>query len=120
MGTWKNNSGNILEIKFNNEKSVLVTFISGKTGLPIIREFANNEQSIDMFGELDLEESTLEIAVCNRKEEFRFLVSYDLNEFGDFSGDGFLAPSFSISLNNKLSDKYFKYFEPLENYHKVK
>lgn len=66
VGTWKNKSGNILEIKLNTKNSLIVTFISGKTSKPVIREFFENKESVEMLAILDIYETSIRIQLGKR------------------------------------------------------
>ena len=46
IGIWKNKAGNVLEIKPNDKKSLKVTFLSGKTGKPVVREYYAGDISV--------------------------------------------------------------------------
>jgi len=118
IGTWKNNSGNILEIKPNDKKSLKVTFISGTTGKHVIREYYDNKESVDMFAELDFYESSLEVELWEKGKGFQLSLLYDWMDYR--IGPGYrLAPGLIQNADDNLTEKYGHLFMPLEHYKRI-
>jgi hypothetical protein len=118
IGKWKNTSGNILEIKPNDEKSLIVSFISGKTGKPITRKYFNNKESIDMYAELDFYESSLEVELWEKGKGFQLSLLYDWMDYKVEPGYR-LAPGLIQNADDNLTEKYGDLFMPLENYKRI-
>lgn len=118
IGKWKNTSGNILEIKPNDEKSLIVSFISGKTGKPITRKYFNNKESIDMYAELDFYESSLEVELWEKGKGFQLSLLYDWMDHKVEPGYR-LAPGLIQNADDNLTEKYGDLFMPLENYKRI-
>lgn len=118
IGKWKNTSGNILEIKPNDEKSLIVSFISGKTGKPITRKYFNNKESIDMYAELDFYESSLEVELWEKGKGFQLSLLYDWMDCKVEPGYR-LAPGLIQNADDNLTEKYGDLFMPLENYKRI-
>jgi hypothetical protein len=118
IGTWKNDSGNMLEIRPNNNKSLKVNFISGLTGKPIIREFYNNKMSVDLYAELDFYESSLEVELWKKGKGFQLALLYDWMDLNNKSGY-YLAPGISQYSDSNLTEQYGHLFMPLEYYKRI-
>jgi hypothetical protein len=71
IGKWKNKTGNILEIMPKDNKSLKVSFFSGQTGKPIIREYFENKETINMNAELDYYETSLEVDLWTEDKGFQ-------------------------------------------------
>lgn len=119
IGTWKNESGNILEIFPNERKSLKVNFISGSTGKPVIREYFENKESIDMHAELDFYKSSLEVELWEKGKGFQLSLLYDWIDFKNESGY-YLAPGITEYLDSNLTEQYGHLFMPLGYYKKTK
>ena len=118
IGTWKNEFGNILEIRPCDRNSLKVNFISGSTGKPVIREYFENKESVDMLAELDFYESILEVELWEKGKVFQLSLLYDWIDFRNESGY-YLAPGISENINSHLTKKYGHLFMPLEYYKKI-
>ena len=118
IGRWKNNSGNILEIKPNDKNSLKVSFISGTTGEPVIREYYDNNKSVDMFAELDFYESSLEVELWKKGKGFQLSLLYDWMDYRIEPGYR-LAPGLIQNADDNLTEKYGHLFMPLEHYKRI-
>jgi hypothetical protein len=118
VGTWKNESGNTLEILSNDKKSLKVNFISGLTGKPVIREFFDNKNSLDLYAELDFYESSLVVELWNKGKGFQLVLLYDWIDLNGESGY-YLAPGISQYIDSNLTDQYGHLFLPLEYYKRI-
>jgi len=101
IGKWKNKSGNILKIEPNDKKSLKVLFVSGKTGKPIIREYIDGKESIDMYAELDFYESSLEVELWEKGKGFQLSLLYDWIDYRIEPGYR-LAPGLVQNANDNL------------------
>jgi hypothetical protein len=120
IGTWKNDSGNILEIKPNDKNSLLVTFISGKINKPVIRDYFHNKESVDMYSELDYYESSLEVELWEKGKGFHLSLLYDWIDFRNEPSGYRLAPGIVRFEKDNFIEKYYYLFEPLEYYKRIK
>jgi hypothetical protein len=120
IGTWKNKSGNTLEIKPYDKKSLKVTFISGKTGKPVNREFFENKDTVEMRAILDIYETSIRIDLGTRDMNFELFLYHSLENHNISLDEYSLAPSFSQLEKDDFFQKYGDLFEPLENYFKEK
>jgi hypothetical protein len=77
IGKWRNKAGNILEIMPKGEKSLNVSFFSGRTGKPIIREYYDNRETINMNSELDYYETSLEVDLWTKDKGFQLTLLHD-------------------------------------------
>lgn len=118
IGIWENTSGNILDIRRNDKNSLKVTFISGKTGKPVIRDYFNNNESFDMIAELDYYESSLEIELWTKGKGFRLTMLYDWMDYRVDPGYR-LAPGLIQYADDNLTEKYGHLFMPLEHYKRI-
>ncbi len=120
IGTWKNESGNILEINHYKKNLLNVNFISGKTGNPVIRNYFENKESIDMHAKLDFYESSLEVELWKKGKGFQLILMYDLINFKNEESEYCLAPGLSQYESDNLTEQYGHMFYPLEYYKKTK
>jgi hypothetical protein len=120
IGTWKNKSGNTLEIKPYDKKSLKVTFISGKTGKPVNREFFKNKDTVDMRAILDICETSIRIDLGTRDMNFELFLYHSLENYNISLDEYSLSPSFSQLEKDDYFQKYGNLFEPLDNYFKEK
>ena len=119
IGIWRDEFGNILEIKSNDKNSLKVNFISGITGKPVIREYFDNKESIELHAELDYYESSLVVELWEKGKGFQLLLLYDWIEFSHKSGY-YLAPGLSDYLDSKMTKQYGQLFMPFGYYEKDK
>ena len=119
IGIWKNKSGNILEIEPNDKNSLKVSFISGKTKRPVIREYFDNNESIDMHAELDFYESSLEVELWKKGKGFQLSLLYDWIDFRNEPSGYRLAPGIVRFEKDNFTEKYDYLFEPLEYYKRI-
>ena len=119
IGTWENESGNILEIRCNESDLLMVDFISGKTGEPVIREYYGDKDSVKMPAELDFCESSLVVELWEKGKGFQLLLLYDWIDFKNQSGY-YLAPGITEYFNSNLTKQYGDLFMPLEYYKRMK
>lgn len=119
IGTWKNKSGNILEIKPFSKSALKVNFISGQIGNPVIRDYCENKKSLDMQAELDFYESSLEIELWEKGKGFQLILLYDKIDLNNGNTAIRLAPGLSHFLNSNLTEQYGHLFYPLEYYQKI-
>jgi hypothetical protein len=119
IGTWESESGNILEICPNDRDSLKVNFISGHTGKPVIREYCENKESVDMLASLDFYKSSLEVELWKKGKGFHLTLLYDWIDLRLGSGY-YLAPGLSEYINSDLVNKYRHLFEPLDYYKRIK
>ena len=120
IGIWKNKAGNVLEIKPNDKKSLKVTFLSSKTGKPVVREYYDNNESIDMLAELDFYESSLEVELWKKGKGFQLSLLYDYIEFKNEPSEYCLAPGLTQYAEDNLTEKYIHLYEPLDYYKRVR
>ncbi len=118
IGLWKNSDGNILKIKPNNKISLKVTFISGKTSKPVIREYYKGKKSVEMYAELDFEESSLVVDLWEKGECFNLSLAYDWIDFNEEPGYR-LAPSLIENAGSDLTEKYGELFMSLDYYKRI-
>ena len=118
IGIWKNKDGNILEIKSNNKKSLMVTFISGKTGKPVIRDYYQGKESVEMYAELDFYESSIEVELWEKGKGFQLSLLYDWMDYRIEPGYR-LAPSLIQYAEDDYTEKYGELFMPLEHYKRI-
>ena len=118
IGIWKNKDGNILEIKPNNKKSLKVTFISGRTGKPIIRDYYKGKESVEMFAELDYYESSLEVELGEKGSGFKLSLLYDWIDLKENPGYK-LAPGLIQNMGDTFMEKYGHLFGPLDYYERI-
>lgn len=118
IGTWKNEFGNILEIRPFDRNSLNVNFISGSTGKPVIREYFENKESVDMHAELDFYESSLEVELWEKGKGFKLSLLYDWIDFRNESGY-YLAPGINEFHDSHLTEKYGHLFMPLAYYRRI-
>ena len=116
IGTWKNQSGNILEIKPHKKNLLKVNFISGETGKPVIRKYFKNKESLDMSAELDFYESSLEVELWKKGKGFQLILLYDLIKFKNEEGQYCLAPGLSQYESANYIEHYGHLFYHLEYY----
>jgi hypothetical protein len=117
IGTWINKAGNRLEIKIKDNKSLNVSFFTqGKT--PVVREYYNNLESLDMHAELDYYESSIEVELWEKGKGFHLCLLYDFINLKVDPGY-YLAPGISRYVEDDFLDKYYHLFEPLDYYKKV-
>jgi len=80
-GEWKNDSGNCIEIKYQNEQSVLVTIFSSGENFPMPRPWCGNKPAMSMLGTLDSEtQSSLDIDLSVKSNSFCLNLSIDLTD----------------------------------------
>ena len=115
IGIWKNESGNILEIRPNDKNSLKVNFISGITGKPVIREYFENKESVDLHAELDFYKSSLEVELWEKGKGFQLTLLYDRIDLKNESGY-YLAPGITEYLDSNLTKQFGHLFMPLEYY----
>jgi len=118
VGVWKDEFGNILEIKPKDRNSLRVNFISGKTGKPVQREFYQNKESINMDAELDFYKSSLNVELWKKGKGFHLSLLYDWIVFRNESGF-FLAPSITEYMESDLYEKFGHLFMPFGYYRKI-
>lgn len=118
VGVCKNEFGSILEIKPNDRNSLKVSFISGKTGKPVQREFYQNKESVNMYAELDFYKSSLNVELWEKGKGFHLSLLYDWINFRNESGY-FLAPSISEYMGSDLYEKLGHLFLPFGYYRKI-
>jgi len=119
IGIWKNKAGNVLEIKPHDKKSLKVTFLSGKTGKPVVREYYDNNESIDMLAELDFYESSLEVELWKKGKGFQLSLLHDWIDFRNEPSGYYLAPGLTQYAEDNFTEKYGHLFEPLEYYKRI-
>ncbi len=118
IGIWKNESGNILEIEPNSKNSLKVNFISGITGKPVIREYFENKESVELHAELDYYKSSLEVELWEKGKGFQLSLLYDWIDFKNESGY-YLAPGLTEYFDSNLIKQFGHLFLPLEYYKRV-
>ena len=119
IGKWKNKAGNILEIAPKGKKSLNVSFISGRTGKPIIREYFDNRETINMNAELDYYETSLEVDLWTKDKGFQLTLLHDWREYRNEPGRYYLAPGLTNYIEDDYTDKYGDLFMPLEEYKRI-
>lgn len=117
IGTWINKVGNKLEIKSKDKKSLNVSFFT-KENIPVVREYYNNLETIDMLAELDCYESSIEVELWKKGKGFHLCLLYDFIDLKVDSGY-YLAPRISRYEEDNFLDKYYHLFEPLDYYKKI-
>ncbi len=120
IGTWKNEFGNILEIKPNDKNSLMVAFISGKTGKPVIRDYFHNNESINMRAELDYYKSSLEVELWTKGKGFQLSLLHDWIDLKNETSGYRLAPGLTHYAEDDYMNKYGHLFEPLQYYTRIK
>lgn len=119
IGKWRNKAGNILEIAPKDKKSLNVSFISGRTGKPIIREYFDNRETINMNAELDYYETSLEVDLWTKDKGFQLTLLHDWREYRNEPGHYYLAPGLTNYIEDDYTDKYGDLFMPLEEYKRI-
>lgn len=118
IGTWENKAGKRLEIKRKDKKSLYVSlFNQGR--IPVIREYFENSETINMHAELDYYRSSIEVELWEKGKGFHLCLLYDYIEFRNEEGGYFLAPGLSRYEEDTFLDKYFYLFQPLDYYRKI-
>ncbi len=118
IGKWRNSAGNILDIKPNDKNSLNVTFITGKTGKPIIRDYFDNKESVDMRAELDYYESSLEVELWKMGKGFKLALFYDWMDYRVEPGYR-LTAGLIQNADDILTEKYGYLFQPLRHYERI-
>jgi len=118
IGNWKNESGNILEIRPNDKNSLKVNFISGITGKPVIREYFENKESVELHAELDYYKSSLEVELWEKGKGFQLLLLFDWINYKNVSGY-YLAPGITEYFDSNLIKQFGHLFMPLEYYKRL-
>ena len=118
IGIWKNESGNILEIKPNDKNSLKVNFISGINGKPVIREYFENKESVELHAELDYYKSSLEVELWEKGKGFQLLLLFDWINYKNESGY-YLAPGITEYFDSNLIKQFGHLFMPLEYYKRL-
>lgn len=119
IGKWRNEADNILEIMPNDNKSVKVSFFSGQTGKPIIREYFENKESINMNAELDFYETSLEVDLWTKGKGFQLSLLHDWIEFRNETPCYCLAPSLISNFEDDYTEKFGRLFMPLDYYKRI-
>lgn len=119
IGKWRNKAGNNLEIMPKDKKSLNVSFISGRTGKPIIREYYGNRKTIDMNAELDYYETSLEVDLWTKEKGFQLTLLYDWIEFRNETPCYCLAPGLTNNIEDDYMAKYGELFMPLDYYKRI-
>lgn len=119
IGKWRNDSGNILEITLNDKKYLKASFFSGRTGKPIVREYFENKETIDMNAELDFYETSLEIDLWTKEKGFRLTLLHDWIEFRNEKPCYCLVPGLINYIEDDSTDKYGELFMSLDNYKRI-
>jgi hypothetical protein len=119
IGKWKNEAGNILEIKPNDDKSLKVSFYSGRTGKSVYREYFDNKESINMNAELDFYETSLEVDLWTNEKGFQLTLLHDWMEFRNEADCYCLAPGLTQFIEDDYTDKYGDLFMPLYSYKRI-
>lgn len=117
IGTWINKAENRLEIRAKDNKSLKVSFFTSEN-TPVVREYYNNLESIDMHAELDYYESSIEVELWEKGKGFHLCLLYDFINLKVDSGY-YLAPGISRYEEDDFLDKYYHLFEPLDYYKKI-
>ncbi len=119
IGKWRNSAGNILEIMPKDEKSLNVSFISGRTGKTIIREYFDNRETINMNAELDYYETSLEVDLWTKDTGFQLTLLHDWREYRNEPGRYYLAPGLTNYIEYDYINKYGDLFMPLDEYKRI-
>jgi hypothetical protein len=119
IGTWKSESGNVLEITPFRKNLLKVNFISGETGKPVSRNYFENKQSINMYAALDFYETSLQVELWKKGTGFQLILLYDLINFKNEESDYCLVPGLSQYESSNLTERYGYLFEPLKYYTKT-
>lgn len=119
IGKWRNETGNILEIIPNDNKSVKVSFFSGQTGKPIIREYFENKESINMNAELDFYETSLEVDLATKEKGFKLSLLHDWIDFRNETPCYCLAAGLTNNYGDDYTEKYGGLFMPLDYYKRI-
>ena len=117
IGTWINKAGNRLEIRTKDNKSLNVSFFK-QDNTPVVREFYNNLESIEMHAELDYYQSSIEVELWEKGKGFHLCLLYDFINLKVNPGY-YLAPGISRCEEDDFLDKYYHLFMPLDYYKKV-
>ncbi len=118
IGIWKNKDGNILEIEPNNKKSLKVTFISGSTGKPVIRDYYKGKKSVKMYAELGYYESSLEVELGVNRSGFQLSLLYDWINLRENPGYK-LTPGITQNMGDTFTEKHGHLFKPLGYYERI-
>jgi hypothetical protein len=118
IGVWKCQFGNIIIIKPNDKTSLLVDFISGKNGQPIIRPYFSGKESIDMKAELDYYETSLKVELWEKGKGFQLSLLRDQVYFNKSDNQFYLTPGITRLENDTFTSQFANLFGPLEYYHK--
>ena len=119
IGTWENETGNVLEITTFKNKSLKVNFISGKTSRTVTRPYFENKKSINMHATLDFYESSLQVELGKKGTGFQLILLYDLIYFKNGASEYCLAPGLSQYESSNLAEQFGYLFDPLEYYKKT-
>lgn len=119
IGKWINNAGNILEIMHKDENSLSVSFFSGRTEKPIVREYYDNKESINMNAELDYYETSLEVDLWTKEKGFQLTLLYDWFEFKNEAPCYCLSPGLTNYIEDDYTERYGELFMPLDYYKRI-
>ena len=114
-GEWENESGNRIEIKFMNEKSVLATFYRTGEENPMPRPWLGNKPARSMLGTLNTEsQASLDIDLSDGANSFCLNLSFD------FTGPDYntCTPSIIRLEGEEFLEQYYELLEPLHKYKK--
>ncbi len=113
-GSWKNKSGNRLEISLNANETVAVNFYRAGEDSPMLRPWLNNIPAENMLGTLHPEGGSLDINLSENKNSFCLNLNFD------FSGVTYrkVAPSIIRYEDEGYLDQYYDSIGPLEAYEK--
>ncbi len=115
IGIWENKAGKRLEIKRKDKNSLSVS-IFNQGRIPILREYFNNLESINMHAELDYYETSIEVELWEKGKGFHLCLSFDYNDFRAEENDFYLSVGISRNAEDKFLNKFYYLFEPLERY----
>lgn len=118
IGTWTNEDGNKLIFNLTKNKAIRASFISGKTGTFVKREYFNNRSTTNMRTLLDSYNGEIEVDLWLKDKGFtlHFTPYYDINKFSD---SRLMEISISRYEEDDFLDKYMKIFESFKHYKKT-
>lgn len=92
--------------------------ISGKTGKPIIRDYFEGKESIEIYAELDYYETSLEVELGKKRSGFQLSLLYDWINHKENPGYK-LALGLTQNIEDTYTEKFDHLFEPLDYYERI-
>lgn len=119
VGIWKMNNGNKLIFNYSQKNKISASFISGKTGNLLKREYFNDKFTKDMHTWFDSYEGEYRIDLWKKGKgyslHFGSLFDFDINK-----NSNQMSCSISRYAEDSFLDKYTKLLDTVGTYTKIK